>query len=180
MINMTYLYSFSGRSIAALVLALLVPAGLWAQPTQGRISGLVKDPTGAVIPGATVTVERQDTGLIFTAKSQGDGGYLVPNLLSATYQVSGEAKGFKRLTISGLKLDAGTTLTQDLVLQVGVATETVTVTGTSSLVETNTNAVGTTIDAAHMTELPLADRQLFALMNLTPGTFFTRIADNPT
>jgi hypothetical protein len=74
--------------ILLVLVALLIPAGLWAQNTRGSINGLVKDPTGAVIPGAAVTVIEQNTGTVFTTRSQNDGVFLTTNLLPGTYRLS--------------------------------------------------------------------------------------------
>jgi hypothetical protein len=108
---------------------------LFAQNARGSINGLVRDSTGAVIPGAVVQVLEQNTGARYSSQTQSDGAYLVPNLLPGVYRVSGEAKGFKHLNVEGLQLDVGTTLTQNLTLEVGAVTDAVTVTGTTSLVE---------------------------------------------
>jgi hypothetical protein len=158
-------------------LALLAPAALWAQNT-GSISGLVKDPSGALITGASVTITNQNTNGSTTVNSQSDGAYLVPNLISGVYTVAGEAKGFKHLAIAGLKLDAGANLTQDLTLELGAATTSINVTATASLVEATSNMQASTIDSSHIMELPLADREIFALVNLTPSTFFDRTSDD--
>lgn len=154
------------------VLAILAfPVRLSPQSTHGAIAGVVKDATGAVIPGARVTAIEQQTGKATSVSAQLDGAFLVPQLLPATYGLAAEAQGFKRLVIDGLKVDANTTLTQDLVLQVGATTESVEVVGQSSLVETTSGQVGTTVQVSHMLEMPLVDRNVFSLTNLVPGSF---------
>jgi hypothetical protein len=165
--------------LAIVWLVLLSPANLCAQRLQGSITGEVKDSSGALIAGATVTVTNQGTGDVRTVQTKTDGGYLAPDLQPGVYTVSGEAKGFKRLTISGLNVNVGTTLTQDLSLEVGAVTETINVTGTTSLVETTTNMVGTTVSPTQMLELPLADRQIFALISFAPGMIYSNNSDNP-
>jgi hypothetical protein len=171
----------NGMIFVIVCLALLAPGALWAQNTRATINGVVKDPSGAAVPGATVTITEQNMGAPNVITTQGDGSFLVPNLLPGVYSISAEAKGFKRLTVSGLSVDVGTTLTQDMVLQLGATTETVTVSGTASLLETTTNMTGTTIGETQLTELPLLDRQTYSLMNLVPGMFYTRCngCDNP-
>src|SRR5258707_12614163 len=128
-----------------LIAALLAfPAHLWPQATTGTITGVVKDTTGAVIPGVSVTVTEQQTGTAVTVKSLHDGAVIVPNLTPAEYRLEVEAVGFKRLVISGLTVNVGTVLTQDMVLEIGVTTESIQVAGKSSLVETTSGGVGTT------------------------------------
>jgi hypothetical protein len=163
----------SMKSLLALMflLGLLLPASLWGQMGQvsrSSITGHVKDSSGAVIAGATVTIMEQNTGLKFTTQTEVDGEYLVSELLAGVYSVSAEAKGFKRLTVTGLQLDAARTLTQDLTLEVGATTQSVTVTGKASLVETSTNAVSATVDQQHLLELPIPDRNTYYFVNLVP------------
>jgi hypothetical protein len=163
-----------------LAFIILAPsANLWAQTERGSITGLVKDSSGAVVPGVTVTATNPGTNTTVTAKTQGDGSYLISNLLPAVYSVSAEVKGFKRETVTGLKLDSGTTLTQDLTLQVGATTETVEVKGTADLVNTSTATVGATIDLSHILELPLRDRLVIMELNLIPGVFVVGGNDTP-
>ena len=76
-----------------------------------------------------------------------------------------------RLDISGLKLDVDTTLTQDLTLDVGVVTEAVKVTAQTSLVQTTSGEIGTTVSLAHVQEMALADRNIYRLVNMVPGAF---------
>src|SRR5580704_11967940 len=106
-----------GKATCAIWIALAVR--LWSQVATGTITGVVKDSTGAVILAANVTVTEQQTGTAVSVKSQHDGAYTVPNLSPADYRVVAEVAGFKRLVIDGLKVDVGSILTQDLVLEVG-------------------------------------------------------------
>jgi hypothetical protein len=154
-----------------MILALLLPAGLWAQTGRGRITGVVKDPTGAVIPSANVTVTQQNTGIAFNVQTQANGVYLAPGLSPGDYSVSAEALGFKRVKIDSLKVDVDSTLTQDVVLEVGQVTESIEVTGQTNLVETTSGAVGTTVQMKHVLEIPVNDRNIFNLINLVPGAF---------
>jgi hypothetical protein len=171
------------RVIPRLALCLLfcvAQASVWAQNARSTINGRILDSSNSAIPSATVTVTEQNTGLRFTARSQIDGEFLVPDLLSGTYRISGEAKGFKVLTVEGLKLDVGTTLTQDLKLVVGDITENVTVAGTTNLTESTGNTSGTTVDGSHVLEIPMIDRLAFSLMNLVPGAYYQQVVvDNP-
>jgi hypothetical protein len=171
----------SSLSVFALLslLGLALPASLWAQTERGSITGLVKDSSGAVIVGATITVTNLGTNATFAAKSQADGGYLVPDLLPAFYNISGEASGFKRLTVTGLKLDAGSTLTQDLSLEVGAVSQSISVTGTTSLVNTSSGSMTADINLSNILELPMRDRLVLGVLNLVPGVYFVGGSENP-
>ena len=162
------------------VLVLSLPIGLSAQVTRGSVTGVIQDPTGAVIPGVAVSVVNQATGTKSEVQSGLAGVYFAPQLMPGTYTVSASAKGFKHLTIEGLKIDVGTTLTQDLKMEVGDVTQRVEVTGQTNLVETTSGRVGTTVQINQVLELPLTDRNVFTLINLVPGGFFKYIpGDNP-
>jgi len=160
-----------GRSSAAIFLTLLLPVCSWARGARGRITGVVKDATGAVVPNVAVTVTPTATGVIFIVESQANGAYLVPNLPPGTYSVSAGTTGFKRTTIEDLKVDAAGTLTQDVTLQVGHVTETVEVSGQTNLVETTSGSVGTTVDVTQVLQLAMAERNTFALVNLSPASW---------
>lgn len=162
---------FRKGRLVAMTLFLLLPSFVWAQGSRGSITGVVKDSTGAVVPNVTVKVTQTTTGIAYNGETQANGAYFMPNLNPGTYTVTVEAKGFKKLTVDNLKVDVATTLTQDLVLQVGQVSETVEVTATSNLVETTSNSVGTTINQTQVMELVIPDRNIFNLVNLTPGAW---------
>lgn len=142
-----------------------------AQFTRGAITGVVKDSSGAVVPGADMAVAEERTGSSISVRSLGDGVYLAPQLLPGTYRITVQMQGFKSVTLSGLTLNAGATLTQDLVLEVGATTESVKVSAQTSLVETTNGQVGTTVQISHVLEMPLVDRDVYKLVNLVPGSF---------
>ncbi len=144
---------------------------LWSQGALGTLTGVVRDASSAVIPGAAVRVTNESTAAGITVQSRETGVYYVPQLAPGDYGVSVTAAGFKRLDVAGLKVDVGSTLTQDLVLELGMVTETVRVEGQTSLVETTSGQVGTTVQISHVLEMPLSDRNVFALVNTVPGAF---------
>src|SRR6266550_4956379 len=159
------------HAIVAAIALSAIPARLWPQVATGTITGVVRDSTGAVIPEVIVTAVEQQTGTAVTVKSLNDGAFLVPNLSPADYRLMAESAGFKRLVIEGLKVDVGSVLTQDMALEIGVTTESIQVTGRTSLVETANGEVGTTVQVSHVLEMPLVDRNVFNLVNLVPGSF---------
>src|SRR5262249_41153509 len=149
------------------------------QVGHGAITGVLADTTGAVIPGAAVTIVRQQTGVTYSVLSQADGVYLAPQLLAGEYSVSVQAPGFKKLTVDGLKVDVGRTVTQSLVLEIGQITEAVEVLGHANLVETTTGQLGSTVAINHVLEMPIQDRNVFSLLNLVPGSWFRPFTENP-
>jgi len=161
------------RTTPGLVLLGMLAAGeVRAQVAMGAVTGTVRDSSAAVIPGAKVTVTNEATGIAQTVVTQTNGVYLAPQLAPGDYRVTIVATGFKQLDISGLKVDVGTTLTQDAALDIGQMTETVRVDGQTSLVETTSGQVGTTIQTSYVLEMPLSSRNVFTLVNLVPGAFY--------
>ena len=125
------------RACAALLLLACGSLSANAQTIFGRISGVVKDATGAVIPGANVTATNVANNLTRTATTDEDGFYTVTNLPAGTYTVEAEREGFKKAARSEIALTADARLTVDLTLEPGQVTETVQVTsGTGETVNT--------------------------------------------
>ncbi len=168
-------------ALRASVRALLIAALVFfftgsAVPAYGQalgtIVGTVQDTTGAVIPGAKVTIVNEQTGISTEVESGADGSFQAPNLVPGQYRIIVEAEGFKRSEIGDLRLNVGTTLTQTVTLEVGVITESIEVSGETIMVETTSGSVGTTIQVEQILELPLPNRNVFSLVNLTPGAFY--------
>src|ERR1700704_3076025 len=109
---------------------------LFGQAGTGTITGTVTDPAGAVVPNTPVEVRNTDTNVAYPAQTTDTGAYTVPRLPPGPYSVSVGAAGFKKLTRTGMTVDAGQTLPLDLVLEVGSNTESVTVTAEATLLKT--------------------------------------------
>ena len=118
----------STRAVLLVLIALLCSSVMFGQSDLGSISGFVKDPTGAVIPNAKVTV-RNPTGLERTTNTNDSGLYTITNIPPALYSITVEAPGFKKYESTNNKLDPSSTLAIDVNLAVGSATETVEVSG---------------------------------------------------
>ncbi|MCP5120299.1 MAG: TonB-dependent receptor plug domain-containing protein, partial [bacterium] len=159
-----------GRFTAALFVLLCLSTPMWGQ-ALGNIVGTVEDVSGAVIPAATVTVTNEATGISVEVQSQADGRYYASSLLPGTYKISVQIEGFKSFEISGLRLNVGSTLNQTIVLEVGVVTESIEVTGESMAVQTTSGEVSATIQVEQILEMPMPTRNVFALVNLVPGVF---------
>lgn len=140
-----------------------------AQVTTGTIEGRVTDASGAVVPGARVTITNPAQGLARTAITGEDGGYAVPQLPPGTYEISVEKEGFQRAVLSDAKLQVAQRARIDIVLEVGALSQTVEVSGAVPLLQTDSSEVGQVIERRRVEELPLNGRQFLQLALLTPG-----------
>src|SRR5207248_2034775 len=109
--------------------ALLLVAPLWGAVT-GRISGTIKDPSGAAIPGATITLTNTAQGLQTKTTTDASGNYSLPSVPVATYDILFEAQGFRAEKRTGLVIDANAAIEQNMTLELAQRTEEVTVTDT--------------------------------------------------
>src|SRR5262245_46721942 len=159
------------RLIAALALGLLilVPRADAQVRITGGISGTVTDPSDAVIPGATVQVTDEGTGITRDALTNNAGAFQFPDLHSGRYTVKVSLQGFQSALYSKVVVEAGRTTDLHVRLTVGATTEAVTVSGAAPVLETTQNTVSSTIDRKQVIELPLASRDAFGLARLVPG-----------
>ena len=155
--------------VKVFVMIVSLAAGLSSQTYQGSISGTVTDKTGAVIPGATVSVTNIAKGIIQTLTSNQDGDYKAPNLEPGTYSVSAEAPNFAKLVKSHVSVEVGHAIRVDLRLVPGTVSETVTVTEAPPLVDTSNAVLNTTFTNTEVQNLPLQGRDFQNVVILTPG-----------
>jgi hypothetical protein len=141
----------------------------FAQVTTGTILGVVKDETGAVIAGATITIRNIETGLARSEMTDEGGRYRVPALPLGRYEVKAEQNGFTTTVRSGIQLTVGREAVVDFTLKVGKVQETVTVTGEAPLVVTTSGALAGLVDERRVRELPLNGRDVFQLTTLQVG-----------
>lgn len=169
--------------LAVAILLLSVVAGS-AQST-GRLSGIVDDATGAVLPGVDVTARNEATGLEYTTVSSSEGVFNFPDLPIGMYQVTAVLPGFKTAVTPGVQIVTGRTRDVRVRLEIGEISEQVQVVGGVPVVHTTSAEVQTTIQAREIEELPLSERNPLQLVILTPGTRFTSVGthsgqqDNP-
>jgi outer membrane receptor protein involved in Fe transport len=144
-----------------------------AQTATGGIRGVVTDPTGATLPGATVTARNVATGVESKTTATGEGGYSIPRILPGRYKVVVEAPGFKKTEFPDIEVSAGKDTVIDAKLETGALTEVVTVTGGGeALVEKDTAQISATLQEKKISELPFtpgADGGLDTLALLAPG-----------
>lgn len=155
-----------GITIAAL---LLFAVGAWAQVTTANLSGTVQDASGAVVPGAAVTLSNDDTGLTYEAESGPAGGFSFNVLPTGTYTLSIQTPGFKAYRATGITLVASANVRQVHSLEVGQVTETVEVEGAPPLVATEASEQTESIDNQKVTELPLGRRNVTGVLRLSSG-----------
>jgi hypothetical protein len=135
--------------------ALLSGLVAYGQVGNGTITGTVSDQSGAVIVGATVEARNTATGVVYTSTSSVAGNYTIIDLPVGIYTVTVDAKGFRRYTHTNLTVIAAGTLREDAALQVGTATESVTVTTESSLLKTETGELAHNVTVDQMDSLPM-------------------------
>jgi hypothetical protein len=140
-----------------------------AQVTTGTILGTVKDGSGGVLPGVTVNVTNVDTNVLRSTVTNERGEYTVPFLPVGTYRVEAGLSGFKRFVQTGVVIELSRAARVDPVLEVGATTENVEVRADAPLVDTAHVALGRTVNQTEILNLPLVDRDVYALLDLTAG-----------
>ncbi|MET0168372.1 MAG: carboxypeptidase-like regulatory domain-containing protein, partial [Vicinamibacterales bacterium] len=157
------------HAIVALAIALLLPAGAAGQSADATLTGTIKDPSGAVVPGVTVTARNTGTNETRSAVTSPEGLYRVTNLPRGTYEVKAELDGFKTVAQSDVILTVGETVRLDFTMAVGALSETVSVTSQATLVNTEEGRISTLVDEKRVAELPLNGRNVLQLIELQPG-----------
>ena len=137
----------------------------WAQATA-QLSGTVKDESGAVLPGVTVTATQTDTGFSRTAVTDEAGTYVMPNLPTGPYRLEVSLQGFKTYVQTGIVLQVGETPTINASLGVGNLEETVSVEAATPLVDVRSAGINEVVENERIVELPLQGRQVTDLIVL--------------
>lgn len=165
----------SVRRTAVLVLLVLVLTGadLFAQGVAGAVTGVVTDPTQAVVPGAAVTVRNVGTGVVSKTQTNSAGVYNVPSLILGTYEVTVESPGFKTFVRQNIVVETALVVRVDVALEVGGVGEKVTVTAEAPLLQAERADPGTEVTRTMLNMLPFqvgnALRDPTAFLRLTPG-----------
>jgi hypothetical protein len=151
----------------------LLGVSSWAQSGRGTLTGSVKDTSGAILPGASITLIETNTGSRYGARSNSEGLYNFPELPPGTYTLAVTAPSFKSYSQNGITVNVGDTATINVALQVGSTTESVTVNSDASQLETESSDVGTTVSTKLIEDLPLQFsgqvRNPLQFVQLTPG-----------
>ena len=162
----------TGPSLAlflALGCVLFVASTAHAQITTADLVGTVRDTTGGVVPGATVTLTNDATGTSRSAITADGGTYIFTALLPGNYTIAVEIPGFRKVERSGVELQVNQRAQIDIQLEVGNVSETVQIVGTAPLLETQSSVLGTVIDEQQVVDLPLNGRNFVQLATLAAG-----------
>src|ERR1051325_342048 len=154
------------KVLTAWLLSILVCTAAWSQNTA-QISGSVKDQTGAVLPGAEVTMTQTETGLKRTAVTDEAGSYVLSSLPVGPYRLEAALPGFKTYAQTGIVLEVNANPTINVVLQVGQVADQIEVQADAALVETRNTGVGQVMDNVRVLEMPLNGRQVTDLIILS-------------
>jgi len=154
-------------SIVALICLVRIPF-LSAQTTT-TIYGAVTDKSGAIVPAADVTATNVDTNFTRSAKTNAEGQYRLEFMPVGNYKVEVAATGFKKSVQKGIILDINVMARVDALLDVGTMTEEIDVTATAPAVNTDNAQIGRTVENAEITTLPIVGRNVYTLLQLTPG-----------
>lgn len=155
--------------VSVSTICFLAALPLRAQRITASLGGTVQDPTGAVVPNATIRITNEATSNVVTETSDGQGHFLAPSLLPATYDVEIDATGFKHLLRKGITLDVDQSANLTFALEIGTPTESVQITGENPMLDTEDAEVGQVISGRNIVNLPLNQRNPFSLILLSPG-----------
>src|SRR5262245_22025225 len=153
---------------AMIVLILLGSVSLFGQ-SNGSVKGLVKDTTGAILPGATITLTNKATQRVQTTLSTETGTYVFPALPPGEYSVTAEMPSFKKVNRENVTLNVTEVVTVDFVMELGAMSSEVTVTEQAQLIQTQTTALGRVVEQVMVTGVPLSSRNFTQILALSPG-----------
>ncbi|MBI3210192.1 MAG: TonB-dependent receptor [Candidatus Solibacter usitatus] len=153
------------------VLLLAASVGAFSQTTgTATLVGTVTDNTNAIVPNAAVTIVNTETQFVSRGLTTAEGGYYVPNLIPGTYRLTIEAQGFKRYVREGVILRTSEQPRLDVQLEVGAITESIQVTGTAALLETETTATGQILEGDTIVKIPVLQKYVFRVLLYLPST----------
>src|SRR6266487_1168282 len=160
------------RCLWSLLCILVLSVSPAPAQTDGSISGVIRDASGAVIPGAMVTVTNPATNQVRSAISNEAGVYNFPVLQPGKYNIKVELPGFRTITQNDVELQVQFAARIDFTLQVGDVSQTVEVEGTTALIATENATVGTVIENKRIVEMPLNGRNFLQLTSLSPNVSY--------
>ena len=158
-----------GRLVGWAIVGMWLALPLAAYPQDATVNGTVRDNTGAVLPGVTVTATHEAAGTTFVGVTDELGLYRI-TIRAGVYRVSAELAGFTTVVRPGVELLLGRQVTLNLDMAVSGVQETVTVTGEAPLIDTTSSNIASNIDPRQMQDLPLNGRNWMDLTLLSPGS----------
>ena len=165
------------RFTTSVILAILVSFAvhnIWSQAFTGTITGVVLDPNGAAIPGVDVRIRNEATGDVRNAKSGPEGSFIFSQIPPGNYEIAAEMSGFRRSVQTGLALRVNQTLEINLAMQLGEVTQTVEVSASVTMLDTQSANRSITLDQQTVLDLPVNARNPFALVHANAGVIAVR------
>src|SRR5689334_3494362 len=167
------------RVLCLSVLSLIAASAIYGQSDRGTMTGTIIDPAGAVVGSAAVKARNTETSAVYPVASSSTGNYTIPSLPAGTYELTVTVPGFKKFVRTGLIIQAAQTIRVDAALEVGSATESVTVSEATPLLKTESGELSATIATKTMDTLPLLSvgsnssgvRNPFYMVSLVPGAY---------
>ena len=154
--------------VAVVVFLSVIPAFGQGFAT-GEFNGTVVDQSGGALPGVTVTVTQEATGLVRTVDTNDTGRFVLPAMQPGLYAMRAELSGFQTQTRSGMRLVVGQAITLTFTLPVGTLADQITVTGESPLIEVSQTTLGNSMTREDIESLPTQGREMLSLMQMVPG-----------
>src|SRR5260370_739676 len=162
------------RTLPFVSSVLLFAAIVFGQAFTGSISGLVTDPTGALLTGANITITDIAKNTTYKAATNEAGFFLIGQLPPSTYRVTAEKPGFRKYVLDAVPLSTQQKVSADIAMELGSVSENVQVTAEAQLVESTTSTLGAVVENKRIVDLPLNGRNILNLAALVPGVFLVR------
>ncbi len=162
------------RTLTLVLFGLLFTACVFGQAFTGSISGLVTDPTGALLTDAKITITDVAKNTHYKTSTNESGFYLIGQLAPSTYRVTAEKPGFRKHVLEDLPLSTQQKVSADIAMELGSVSENVQVTAEAQLVESTTSTLGAVVENKRIVDLPLNGRNILNLSALVPGVFLVR------
>jgi hypothetical protein len=157
------------RTSCVAVVVFLSAARILGQGAVSEINGNAVDQTGSVLPGVTITITEESTGLVRTTVSNDRGRFVLPSITPGRYTLRAELASFQTQTQTGITVAVGQALTLTFTLAISALEDQVTVTGEAPIIEVTQTQIGANITAQAIEDLPTQGRQQYALLQLVPG-----------
>jgi Carboxypeptidase regulatory-like domain len=156
-------------ALILMLAVILLPGALFGQGYFGTVSGILTDPSGAIIQGAKITLLDEQKGYKFTTTSSNEGRYLFASIPPGSYTVTAEMEGFEKTVRTHIRLNVSENPTANLTMKIAGGSQTVEVKGQSTTIATEDAVTGQVVDRRFINDLPLIDRYVLDLTYLAPG-----------
>ena len=167
--NSILLISREIRTFCSVCATLLLASFVIAQTNRGGIAGNVTDPTGAVVPNATVVITNNGTNEVHRLRTNDKGSFIQEDLEPASYRIDVQAPGFEKAQVDELKVNTGSVATANIVLRAGNVNTLITVAANAAMVNTQSGTLGQTITGRELNDLPLPNRSVLDLAVTVPN-----------